>query len=104
MNIINQGQAALTDQQRVQFAIDMVKTWGVPPQGSVSCLSNWCLFNWFGFVRNVKDEEVRLRLGREFLALETDLSEEQEPRGLPPVPGVDHASRPTCSTSRARCW
>ena len=27
--------------------------------------------NWFGLVRNVKDEETRLRLGREFLALET---------------------------------
>ena len=71
MNIINQGQVGLTDQQRVQFAIDMAKTWGLPPQGSVSSISNWCLFNWFGLVRNVKDEEARLRLGREFLALET---------------------------------
>ena len=35
MNMINQGQPALTDQQRVQFAIDMAKTWGLPPQGSV---------------------------------------------------------------------
>ena len=64
-NIINLGQAALTDQQRVQFSIDTVKRWGSLPQNSLASLPSW-----FGFARNVKDEELRLRLGREFLANE----------------------------------
>ena len=54
-----------TDQQRVQFSIDTVKRWGSLPQNSLASLPSW-----FGFARNVKDEELRLRLGREFLANE----------------------------------
>ena len=73
-NIINLGQAALTDQQRVQFSIDTVTAWGSLPQNSLASLSTW-----FSFARNVKDEEIRLRLGREFLALESIYQKSNNP-------------------------
>jgi TolA-binding protein len=60
--MIVQGHAGLTDQQRAQFLIDVVKTTSLPPPSAIA--------TWFSFARTVKDEAARLQLGRDFLANE----------------------------------
>ena len=69
--MIARAQSALTDQERAQFAIDVVKATGAPPPSEISA--------WFSSADAVKDEATRLQLGRAFLANEQAYRDSKNP-------------------------